>query len=327
MMLKNKYCRISINAFALLVVALTGCGDAPSELPIPVENAGLIIISGSIQAAPDETITPDSIGIILAGEDLGYNSNPFTINDVLTGFYPILVYFSLESKTIHGSVVYTTVRFNEVSEVNVELKTGTIVVLSEIEITSDNSVTPETIGIILDGDSLGVRLNPDTLTYIPEGVHQISTYGLYDGKNYLGPERDVDVLFNQITDVNYSMFAGGILVINAGYDGQPLTEFGLKLDGNDLGVDVSPRILPNVDEGLHKLVVWTTVDEIDYEGWQCNIEVTLAETTRVDFEMQVVAPDSGFHAPDIDCIDIDGNSHSLSDHWGEVVYLYFFEYT
>ena len=74
------------------------------------------------------------------------------------------------------------------------------------------------------------------------------------------------------------------------------------------------------------MVVWTAIDTTNLEGWMQDVEVTIAETTEVNIEMEPIAPYEGVHAPDLNCTDIFGNSHSLSDHWGEVIYMYFFEY-
>jgi len=179
---------------------------------------------------------------------------------------------------------------------------------------------------------LGYLVNPGTIAFVPEGDHRLATYLNHDGVDFIGTEQDVTVTFAEVTEIEYQLVTGGAISITAAFNENILSEYGLKLNGTSYGVDAGPRTIGNIAEGRHKLVIW--YDQINapgdttfIEGWQRNVRVELAETTFVYIEMQVVAPDSGFHAPDLECVDIDGNKHILSDHWGKVIYLYFFEYT
>ena len=205
--------------------------------------------------------------------------------------------------------------------------TGTIVVTGYVQPAPDSTFYTDSIGVILDGDSLGFYVNPCTIDNIPVGFHVIKVYFFLSGEMVSGCARSVEVIFAETTDIRIRMAAGGVVVINADYEGQTRDSLGVGLDGADLGIDIAPRIIPNISEGLHKLVAYSTDDTTNLEAWQGDVEVVRAETTRVELTLQAVAPFVGSHAPNIDCIDIDGNSYSLFDHWGEVIYLYFFEHT
>ncbi|NQT33940.1 hypothetical protein HQ587_02025 [bacterium] len=205
--------------------------------------------------------------------------------------------------------------------------TGSIVVTGYVQPAPDSTVYTDSIGVILDGDSLGFHVNPCTIDNIPVGFHDIKVYFFLSGEIVSGRARSIEVLFAGTADVRIRMAAGGVVVVSADYDGQTQDSLGVRLDGTDLGIDIAPRVIPNISEGLHKLVAYSTDDTTNLEAWQGDVEVVRAETTKIDLTLQMVAPFVGSHAPNIDCIDIDGNSYSLFDHWGEVIYLYFFEHT
>ncbi len=205
--------------------------------------------------------------------------------------------------------------------------TGTIVVTGYVQPAPDSTVYTDSIGVILDVDSLGFHVNPCTIDNIPVGFHDIKVYFFLSGEMVSGSARSVEVRFAGTSDIRIRMAAGGVVVVSADYEDQTRDSLGVRLDGADLGIDIAPRVIPDISEGLHKLVAYSTDDTTNLEAWQGDVEVVRAETTSVNLTLQAVAPFVGSHAPNIDCIDIDGVSYSLFDHWGEVIYLYFFEHT
>ncbi len=241
--IRVKYFWIILIGFLLWLLILFSCGESPSDLPTPVPNVGTIVIAGYIQPAPDSTVYPDSIGIVLDEDSLDFHDNPYTIDNIQVGFYYVRIYF----------------------------------------------------------------FQPDEIVS--------------------GRARSVEVRFADTTDIQIRMAAGGVVVVSADYEEQTRDSLGVRLDGIDLGIDTTPRVIPNISDGTHKLVAYCTDDTTSLEAWAGDVEVVPAETTSVDLTLQAVAPLVGSHAPNIDCIDIDGNSYSLFDHWGEVTYLYFFEHT
>ena len=325
--INKKIISIYIAILIPALIIIDGCGDPPSEMPSPVQNVGSLEITGSIRISPDTIRIPDPIYISLDGEYLGSFANHHMVDGVSVGVHVIDVSFDFRDEHVNSPQDTVEVRFNEVTAVEITVKTGGVDLLHSIEISPDSSFQPDSVGIIWDGDSLGYQPNPFSRLYVPEGDHEIAAYCRFEERDFIIPARTVSVTYNRITEWNLVMSAGGVLIVNATFNDQQIEEFGVILDGLDLGIGESPRVIPNISEGLHKLVVHSEIDTTQLEDWKQNLEVTLAETTRVELTLQVVAPFVGSHAPNIDCIDIDGNSYNLFDHWGEVIYLYFFEHT
>jgi len=206
---------------------------------------------------------------------------------------------------------------------------GTLVIEGYIQPAPGFIFCPISIGIVLDDDSLGFHVNPYTMADIQVGFYSVRIYFFQPDEDEIvsGRARSVEVRFADTTDIQIRMAAGGVVVVSADYEGMTRDSLGVRLDGIDLGINTAPRVIPNISDGMHKLVAYWTDDTTSLEAWDGDVEVVPAETTSVSLTLQAVAPFVGSHAPNIDCIDIDGNSYSLFDHWGEVIYLYFFEHT
>jgi len=204
-------------------------------------------------------------------------------------------------------------------------KTGSIAVHSRIELDDDFTAVPDEAGIILDGDTLGYLANPDTLWGILAGTHDIAGYIRHEDTDLIGPAQRVQVNFKEISHVEIVLTNAGLIIITAERGGEPLDSLNVSLNGVDQGRSTNPFSMA-VAAGLYNVVARDSDDTTHYEGWERDIEVLAAETTEVDIEMQMVGVWVDVHAPDINTIDIDGSSYNLSDHWGEVIYLYFFEY-
>jgi hypothetical protein len=312
---------------AIGLILMNGCGDSPPDLPSPVRNTGSLSISASLQYALDSVYVPAEIGVVFSGASLGLSPNPCVITDLQVAPYTVQVYFPFRDRTIEPEPKLFEVVFNQTTTAEFNIRTGTVVILSRIDVAPDSIVTPDSVGVIFDDETLGLQPNPLTLSYIPEGRHSVATFGTFDGRDYIGPERAVEVVFNQISEVQVPLVAGGVVMVSALYEGSALDSLGVKLDGVDYGLDIAPRAITNVPAGFHRLVAYGVDDTTNLEDWREDVEVALAETTEVELELIAVAPFVGMHAPNIDCIDIDGNEYSLMEHWGEVIYFYFFEST
>jgi len=188
-------------------------------------------------------------------------------------------------------------------------------------------ITPDSVWVVLNGDTLGLFPNPDTLTGIPEGTHTLRAYREYAGLTYQSVAHIFFVTWNTVTTVTVELTRSGVLIVSAVAGSVLPDSLLMKLDGDTLGWGANPYIASAVPMGEHKVVVSSVNSEQDWEGWKKGISVTAAETTRVNLAMDPVAPDSGWHAPDIAAMDLDGVNWSLSDHWGKVIFLYFFEHT
>jgi len=204
--------------------------------------------------------------------------------------------------------------------------TGAIVLSNWIEISPDSNIFPDSVEVYLNGLSHGWHPNPDTLWDIEQGSYTLKSYCRYNDQIYGSPIRDVFVEFDALVEVSLTLISTGVLKINVTSGDARIDSFGVKLDGDTVGLGWNPFYI-DVPEGIHKLVVFSQIDTLRREGWLQDVQVTAAETTEVEIEVVPVSPLEGVHALDIDCVDLDGIRYSLSDHWGEVIYLYFFEHT
>ncbi len=321
--------------FILSVLLLISCGESPTDPPDTILSTGSIEIKGIIilseplenNVDPQAGICPLGADIILDNEDLGFQTFPFVITDIQSGSHRVDTYFTLADRMTYGPTQTVEVTYKNTTLVDIVVKVGSISVRNFISLPDGEQVEPESVGIILDGDSLGFFENPTTLEMITEGSHEISTYAIYNYRDYVGPSRDVSVDLGQISAMNIEMVAGGVIIATAIYEGQIVPELGLKLDGETTEISGSPKVITNVSSEDHVLVAFAMDDTTRLEGWDTDIYVATGETLYVQIELQVVHPWVGYHAPDIYCNDIDGNSHSLAENWGKVIYIYYFSYT
>ncbi len=313
--------------FLAAALAIIGCGDQPPDLPSPVPNTGIISIYSEISFSEDSTFEPEMMKVFIDGDDYGYVTNPCTIEDVPAGVHQTRVWIEYEDRIVKSDLTDVEAAFGETSAASISIRVGSIAIAGEIEMAPDSIVAPDSIGVIIDGDSLGYFNNPDTIGVIPEGEHSLSTFTTYDGKEYLGQAKTVQVAFNNISDARFALTAGGVILLSINWEQASVEEFSVDLDFTRMDTGPNPRTITNVEAGVHDLKVSAVKDTFDLEGWAKNIEVALAETSYVEIDVVHVCPCEGFHAPDIVAEDLDGNLRRLSDHWGEVIYLYFFEHT
>jgi len=208
--------------------------------------------------------------------------------------------------------------------------TGSISIDAEIDV-DGNTIQPDSINVVLDSDTLGTYPNPCTIEEVIEGNHTVATYYRSDELiTYTSPQQDVQVSYNQISAMSVRLTRAdlrGLISIIATVDQQIVDSVAIILDGTDLGWADNPRMIEDITEGLHKLTVMVHIDDRDWEGYALDIAVSADDTASVEPIMVEVSPFEGYHAPDLVVTDLDGERHILSDHWGEVIYLYFFEHT
>lgn len=329
-MIKIKHAIAAVLPLLLIsLVFFGGCGDAPPDLPAPVMNVGSVRIGSSLMTSSTETVEPDSMMVIINDENQGNFANPCQIDGLYTGAYRIATQFDVEGVAFTTPASNVRVEFDEVAELTFDLRVGSIIIASPVELVPGSPVYPDSIGIILDGETLeGYHSNPDTLELILEGDHIISTFAEYEGEEFLGMDQTVNVSLGQVSPLEIPMSSGGVLVISGVYNSEDLLNFGVILDGEDLDLGDAPRIITNVSAGTHRLTAYSTDDTSRVEGWASEIAVALAETTTVDVTLQVVAPFEGVHAPSFVAEDIYGNEYCLADHFEQdIVFMYFFSNT
>jgi hypothetical protein len=313
--------------YILPLLLLMSCGDSPTDPPDTILSTGSLEINSIVKVSEMNSFIADQAGVILDGEDLGFQSNPVTLNDIMSGSHRVETYFRLEDRVLDGPSQTVEVTYQNTTQVDIVVNVGILSVRSFINVPDVGSVEPDSMGIILDGDSLGYFANPVLLEMIPEGNHQLATFISYDDRDYVGPAREISVDLGQISSTNIEMVAGGVIFVTARYDGQVLPELGIKLDGESTEITGSPKVITNVSSDAHRLVAFALDDTTRLEGWNTDIHVATGETLYVQIDLQIVSPWVGFHSPDIYCNDIDGNTYSLAEHWGKVIYVYYFSYT
>ena len=207
--------------------------------------------------------------------------------------------------------------------------TGDMEITGELD-TGVEIIRPDSIGLIISDDTLGFRSNPCTIDSLMEGNYTVSCFFLLDFITYTSPMRLVRVTYGQVAEVELRLTRAdlrGCICVSAVSDNQTFDSVTVKLDGVDLGWGDNPRLISDVTEGLHRLFVASIIGDDDWETSLRDVAVTANDTTSETADLIKIAPTVGEHAPDLECVDIDDSTHYLSDHWGEVIYLYFFEHT
>lgn len=212
--------------------------------------------------------------------------------------------------------------------------TGRIALSALIENSDGSTTAPDSVMIVLDGDTLGVFSLPDTLNEIPEGTHYVKADGWLAGLGYKSRIYFTSVSYGAVSSLHIGLTQSGNLQIHAWFEGNLLDTVDICLDGDTIffqnPVPWPPDdylIFGNIPMGTHNLTVFRQTETLDIEGWSQGIRVEAAEFTKVEVIMTTVAPDSGSHAPGLEALDLDGKTWSLADHWGKVVMLYLFEGT
>ena len=207
------------------------------------------------------------------------------------------------------------------------LVTGDIIVSCELTTSDNQTVQPEFVEVVLDGDSLGLHENPVKLKYIEVGEHFISSFANVEGTFYRSSPQRLVVAYQSNSELMINLTSSGALCISGIAGNESVDSFYVELDGVKLGVINNSGVIPIVSEGPHKIKISFASDTLMYEGWESELEVIVAETTYAEIEMICVSPFEDCHAPDISCLDFDGNNRFLFDHWGEAIFLYFFKST
>jgi len=205
--------------------------------------------------------------------------------------------------------------------------TGSIYIECEITTSSDGTFMPEIIGVVLDGDSLGYFSNPAVINDVLTGQHLLDVFAESNDVIYRSQARSIVVVFESTVTVTIPLTGTGLLLISGFINGSVVDSVRLILNGIDLGTDSCPRSIPFISSGNHNIKIIANIDTLSYEGWMHDLIVIAAETTEVDIDMVNVLPFANNHAPDITCLDAEGNMRSLFRHWGEVIFLYFFRST
>ncbi|MCF7810529.1 hypothetical protein K9N50_06035 [bacterium] len=317
--------RIFATILSSVFLIISGCGDPPPDMPVAPLNIGDIYVSISVSLSPDDLVIPDSINVIIDGDNPGlWIDNPDTISDVLAGSHEFDFSFPINNLVTGHNGFIAEVFYNEITHFPLIFEAGSISVTGRISL---NDPLPDSIAVVLDGDSLGYHANPLSIPGVLTGSHTIVTYSEIDGSEFIGSSDDVVVTYNALTEVDITLATGGVLVVNATSDSAEVDSFKVILGDNDYGLNEAPRLLSNIATGTYQLQVWFHDDTVKTFGWQPNIEITASETTRVSIEMGPVSPFVGNFAPVIECTDFDSTNHRSLDHLGKVIYFYFFSGT
>jgi hypothetical protein len=208
--------------------------------------------------------------------------------------------------------------------------TGSILIIGTI-IAGTDTLSPDSMEVFLDGNSLGWKPHTCDIHDITVGRHALYTSSNHNFVTYRSSVSSVLVEYgfetyyrSQMTPANLK----GAILIDANISGgASVDSIDVVLDGVALGNGPNPRLLTDVLEGIHKATISSLHDTARFEGWIRDLQVTAEDTSTASVDLALVAPWVGMHAPDAFGKDLDDHDLALSDHWGKVVYLYFFEHT
>lgn len=124
----------------------------------------------------------------------------------------------------------------------------------------------------------------------------------------------------------------GTIVVFSSFKVSPDSTFipdsvGVILDQDSTGCYPNPATISEAYDGLHRICTYFTAGDTMLTSPEMLVDVYADDTSRVDIEILMVAPYAGYQAPELELTDLDGRIQTLSDHLGEVVYLYFFVHT
>ncbi|MBC8465572.1 hypothetical protein H8D57_00955 [bacterium] len=316
-------------SMTFLLSCLIGCGEAPTNSPAAIIDEGSIEVKLSVETSSDNSFEPDSIGIFVDGLLLGDFPNPTVFREIRSGSHLVKCYFEYENLKLMSENDTNRVFYDSTSFSHFNIQVGSLVVTCLLNDANGDTISPDSVGVILDDDSLHTRKNPVNIAMLGVGDHTISTYTSLDSIFYISTTQNVSIEFDSISTLKLPIEVSSEVVITGFWDGgnRELPEFGLIFDDIDHGVVASPRIITGISAGNHSAMIWTKIDTFKLQGWMPEFEVEFGASTRIVIEATHVCPTVGFHAPDYTATDIDQMQHQLSDNWGKVIYLYFFRST
>lgn len=208
--------------------------------------------------------------------------------------------------------------------------TSSIQITGVIDVDGD-LVDVDSIGVVFNGEDLGYLPNSSMLEDILLGSYPLSTYYLYENVTYTSSVQTITVVYDLITEVEVHLTRAdlrGWLSVQAKIEGEDADSLRVWIDGVDNGFGVNPRFISDIAEGFHKVSAARWLDDVLWEDCVLDVIVIANDTTDVPvIDLSRVEPVVNSKAPDLYCLDIEGVHRTLSDHWGEVIYMYFFEHT
>ncbi len=126
MMYIYRHYMITAAILMIVIFLILGCGDSPSTA---VEWLGSIEVEGYYYADADTTnpIYPDIINVTIDEEQIGYVSNPFTIENVYAGLHRLTV-VSWDSVNSDSVGKLDTIRVNKDELSLTDFKFGPVVI-------------------------------------------------------------------------------------------------------------------------------------------------------------------------------------------------------
>ena len=206
--------------------------------------------------------------------------------------------------------------------------TGTVKIVGYLYI-DEVIIEIDSLGVIIDGVDLGYEDNPYQAELSERNTHSVETYYETDSLTYIFPARNVTVEHDKVREIRAQMTRSdrGWLLLDATAAGQAVDSVIIRLDGIERGTHSVPVAFAG-EVGSHKLVLFASTDEDLWEQWLSNVKIVSGDTTDIPtIILEQVGVEVGEHAPEIDSYDLENQYRYLSDHWGDVILLYFFKHT
>jgi len=164
-------------------------------------RTGSMRITGSIELPDGSTITPDSVAIIIDGNNRGYYPNPAIMNIIPEGEHTITVHTKWQDADYVGPEEDITVEFNTTTDVDITLSTGGVVIVNAIS----NGAEVDSFRIVFDNNDFGLDESPRTLSNISAGSYQLQVWFHDDTVETVGWEPSIAVVSSETTRVEIEM--------------------------------------------------------------------------------------------------------------------------
>ena len=187
--------------------------------------------------------------------------------------------------------------------------TSSIQITGAIEVEGE-TVDIDSIGVVLDGVDIGYLPNSSLIDDIPLGSYPLSTYYLYENVTYMSSIQTVTLSYGKIAEINAYLTRAdlrGWLSIHATIEGADADSFRIWIDGVNNGFGVNPRVISNIAEGSHKVGIARWLDDVLWENCLFDVIIIANDTADIPvIDLSKVEPLVDSKAPDLYCIDIDG---------------------
>jgi len=164
-------------------------------------RTGSMQITGSIELPDGSTITPDSVAIVINGNNWGYYSNPAIIDILPEGEHTVTVYTKWQNEDYVGPAEDVMIEFNTTTNVDITLATGGVLVINA----TSGGAEVDSFRIVLGDNDYGLSEGPRMLSNISPDSYQIQVWFHDDTVETVGWEPSIEVVASETTRVEIAL--------------------------------------------------------------------------------------------------------------------------